>query len=191
MSNRTAVLVSIGIVATIFVLVLIAEYVRPAPRERATSSLSTPAPEPILPVPSPPDTALPTVSTEPPSTTVQPRPTTTTTTPEPEPEPEAEVKGEQAVAVAGDDIDAWLAIGRCEQPGNEWGGVRWSHPGPTYQGGLGFWYGTWDQYKQGTSAAGIDNAGDATPMQQIEVARNVRAAHGYRAWGCAKKLGFA
>jgi hypothetical protein len=130
----------------------------------------------VLPVP----TTLPTTTT----TVVPATVPTTTTAPEPEPPAPQEV-----VADAGDDIAIWIAMGRCEQPGDGWMGVRWSHRGPTYQGGLGFWYGTWDAYKRGTSAENIDNAGDATPMQQIEVARRVRDAHGYHAWGCAAKVG--
>lgn len=152
---------------------------------------TTPPPAPA-PIPSTPDTAAPTVPTEPTTTTtlpVRPRYTTTTT------EPEAETETPTTPDAIGDDVEIWVAIGRCEQPGNGWRGVNWSHHGNGadggYQGGLGFYFGTWDAYKGGTSAANIANAGDATPMQQIEVARNVRAAHGYGAWGCGRKLGYA
>lgn len=139
-----------------------------------TTTTTTTAPAPV---PSTPDTAAPVISTAAPSTTL----------PEPEPEPTTEPPAPPADTSS--DVDIWIAMGRCEQPGDGWEGVNWSHRGPTYQGGLGFWYGTWDTYKAGTSAEGIDNAGDATPQQQMEVARNVRAAHGYHAWGCAARLG--
>lgn len=193
MSNRTIVLIAISIVMLFVTLVIVGEIVRDEPAPRVIAEASSER-QPILPIPSVPDTAAPIITTSPPDTTApsttkpRPRPTTTTeperelaTDPIESPTPEADTNG--------DDIDIWLAMGRCEQPGNEWGGVRWSHPGPTYQGGLGFWHGTWDQYKRGTSAASIDNAGQATPMQQIEVARKIRDKHGYRAWGCAKKIG--
>lgn len=188
MSNRTTVILAITIVMLFVALVAFGQWWRNEP-QRQTLVEATSDTAPILPVPSTPDTAAPIITTTPPDTTAptttkpRPRPTTTTAPVDPEPE----VQGE--AVVDGDDVETWLAIGRCEQPGNEWGGVRWSHPGPTYQGGLGFWYGTWDSFKQGTSAEQIDNAGQATPQQQMEVARNIRDRYGYRAWGCGKKLG--
>jgi hypothetical protein len=78
--------------------------------------------------------------------------------------------------------DLWVRIGRCEQPGPGYRGVNWSHPGPTYQGGLGFWYGTWDGYKPSGYPA---DAGQATWRQQMIVANRVMAAVGVTAWGCA------
>lgn len=188
MSKRTTILICAGILATFVVVAIIGELTRPQTANTATRTTLVEATSPPLPSTTIPETT--TTTTIPvATTTTRPRPTTTTIAPEPEPE----VQGE-AITVESDgdnDIEIWLAMGRCEQPGNEWGGVRWSHPGPTYQGGLGFWYGTWDSFKQGTSAASIDNAGDATPMQQIEVARKIRDRHGYRAWGCARKIGVA
>jgi hypothetical protein len=186
MSKRTLIAVCAGIVATFIVVAIIIELTRPEPAPSANTAIVE-ATSPPLPSTTIPETTTTTTTTIPVATTTRPRPTTTTTAPEPEPQ----VQGEQAAVESdgGDDIEIWLAMGRCEQPGNEWGGVRWSHPGPTYQGGLGFWYGTWDSFKQGTSAAGIDNAGQATPMQQIEVARKIRDRYGYRAWGCARKIG--
>jgi hypothetical protein len=141
--------------------------------------------------PEPTTTAATTTTTAVPATTTLPRRSvsqTSTTSSVPEPRVAGTSVTQQP---SGDDTAIWVAIAQCEQPGNGWMGVRWDHPGPTYQGGLGFWYGTWDSYKRGTSAAAIDNAGDATPAQQMEVARRVRAAHGYGAWGCGRKLGYA
>ena len=77
--------------------------------------------------------------------------------------------------------DLWVRIGRCEQPGSGYRGVNWSHPGPTFQGGLGFWYGTWDGYKPSGFPA---DAGQATWRQQMIVANRVAAAVGFTAWGC-------
>jgi hypothetical protein len=77
--------------------------------------------------------------------------------------------------------DLWLAIGRCEQPGAGYGGVNWTHPGPTYQGGLGFYYATWDGWKPAGYPA---DAGSATWRQQMIVAQRVANDVGYSAWGC-------
>lgn len=77
--------------------------------------------------------------------------------------------------------DLWLRIGRCEQPGSGYGGVNWSHHGPTYQGGLGFWYGTWASFKVKGMPA---NAGDATWRQQMWVANRLYARYGVSPWGC-------
>lgn len=150
-----------------------------------TSTTNTPPTTPA-PIPSTPDTAAPIVSTTPPSTTLPTPPAT---------EPPTDNVRNSALdpdglpwpSPADADWNIWLAMGACEQPGSGVGGVNWSHRGPTYQGGLGFWYGTWNSY--GGNVLGIGNAGDATPEEQIWVARRVRAAHGYSAWGCAARLG--
>lgn len=77
--------------------------------------------------------------------------------------------------------DTWVRIGRCEQPGNGYKGINWSHKGPTYQGGLGFWYGTWQTFK----VKGMpNNAGYATWRQQMWVANRIYARYGTSAWGC-------
>lgn len=77
--------------------------------------------------------------------------------------------------------DLWLRIGRCEQPGRGYGGVNWSHHGPTYQGGLGFYSGTWASFKVPGMPA---NAGDATWRQQMWVANRLYARYGTSPWGC-------
>lgn len=77
--------------------------------------------------------------------------------------------------------DLWIRIGRCEQPGSGYGGVNWSHPGPTYQGGLGFWYGTWDGFKPHGFPA---DAGSATWRQQMKVANKLYDRYGGSPWGC-------
>lgn len=78
--------------------------------------------------------------------------------------------------------DLWIRIGLCEQPGKGYRGIYWSHPGPTYQGGLGFWYGTWDSFKSPGMPA---NAGDATWRQQMKVANKLLRLYGTSPWGCA------
>lgn len=75
----------------------------------------------------------------------------------------------------------WIKIGRCEQPGKGYRGVYWAHPGPTYQGGLGFFHRTWDYYKPRGYPA---DAGQATWRQQMRVANRVAADVGFTAWGC-------
>jgi len=76
----------------------------------------------------------------------------------------------------------WVRLGRCEQPGRGYKGVNWSHRGPTYQGGLGFWYGTWQSFKLKGMPS---NAGDATWRQQMQVANRLYARYGTSPWGCA------
>ena len=78
--------------------------------------------------------------------------------------------------------DLWVRIGRCEQPGGGYRGINWSHHGPTYQGGLGFWYGTWAAFKEPGMPS---NAGDATWRQQMWVANKLYARYGTSPWGCA------
>jgi len=86
-----------------------------------------------------------------------------------------------------DRAEYWAAMGRCEQPGDGWGGVRWDEHGPTYQGGLGFWHGTWDNWRPEDYP---DNAGDATPEQQMIVADRVYDDVGASAWGCSRTVGY-
>lgn len=80
--------------------------------------------------------------------------------------------------------DLWVKVGRCEQPGSGYQGVRWSHRGSGvdggYQGGLGFAASSWDAYKPKGYPA---NAGDATWRQQMVVANRLWARAGW-GWGC-------
>lgn len=77
--------------------------------------------------------------------------------------------------------DLWVRIGRCEQPGRGYKGINWSHPGPRYQGGLGFYSGTWAAFKEPHMPA---NAGQATWRQQMWVANKLYARYGTSPWGC-------
>jgi hypothetical protein len=78
--------------------------------------------------------------------------------------------------------DLWIRIGVCEQPGSGYKGINWSHTGPTYQGGLGFWYGTWSGFKYPGMPS---NAGYATWRQQMKVANRLLRMYGTSPWGCA------
>ena len=88
--------------------------------------------------------------------------------------------------------DLWLRIGRCEQSGPGYGGVYWAHPGPTYQGGLGFWYGTFDAWKPakyrgfgGKWRRTPADAGQAHWRVQMLVANRVYNTFGGSSpWGC-------
>lgn len=77
--------------------------------------------------------------------------------------------------------DTWVRIGRCEQPGSGYAGINWSHPGPTYQGGLGIWHGNWSSLKPKGFPS---SAGQATWRQQMLVANRLAARYGFSAWGC-------
>lgn len=76
----------------------------------------------------------------------------------------------------------WIKIGRCEQPGRQWpGNIYWSHPGPTYGGGLGIYQGTWAHWK----VKGMPSRpGLATWRQQMWVANRIAADVGLSAWDC-------
>jgi hypothetical protein len=81
-------------------------------------------------------------------------------------------------------IAYWDRVARCEQPDGA-GGARWNHPGPRYQGGLGFYWGTWDWWARELGLLRrYPDAGDAPRLVQIRVADYGRRVHrGY--WGCA------
>lgn len=80
-----------------------------------------------------------------------------------------------------DNSEVWIRIGRCEQPGSGKWGIDWTHPGPQFQGGLGFYSGTWDSYRP---SGYPDEAGQATWRQQMNVANRVANDVGFSAWGC-------
>ncbi|MEX2253982.1 MAG: transglycosylase family protein [Acidimicrobiia bacterium] len=74
----------------------------------------------------------------------------------------------------------WDKMARCETGGN------WQASGQNYQGGLGIYFQNWNHYGGLRFAP---TAGQATKLQQIIVAERIRAEHGWRAWGCAKRIG--
>lgn len=74
----------------------------------------------------------------------------------------------------------WQRVFHCETP-TDGHYINWQHNSGTYEGGPGFYYGTWDAYKP----AGAPHAAYlATPREQYQAALSVHAEHGYRAWGC-------
>ncbi len=74
----------------------------------------------------------------------------------------------------------WDRMAQCETGGN------WAMRGSRFSGGVGFANSTWSAFGGQQFAS---NAGLATRDQQIVVAERVRAAVGYNAWGCAKRIG--
>jgi hypothetical protein len=78
--------------------------------------------------------------------------------------------------------EVWIRIGLCEQPGPGRWGIHWSFGPATYEGGLGFYAGTWDSYKPRGYPS---SAAYATWRQQMTTANRVMRAVGITAWGCA------
>lgn len=77
-------------------------------------------------------------------------------------------------------------LASCES-GNNWA----INTGNGFHGGLQFLPSTWNAFKQGTSAANVSYAYQATREQQIEVAGKVKASQGWGAWpACSRKYGF-
>jgi hypothetical protein len=72
--------------------------------------------------------------------------------------------------------DEWIRIGICET------GLDWQWNSGTYQGALGFYYGTWDAYRPPNYPS---EAYNAIPLQQMVVADRVEADVGITAWGCS------
>ena len=76
----------------------------------------------------------------------------------------------------------WDAIAACETQGN------WRMSGSSFSGGVGFSNKAWDSFGGREFAP---NAGQASREQQIVVAERIRAAVGYGAWGCSKRVGLS
>ena len=75
-------------------------------------------------------------------------------------------------------VSFWKGVAQCET------GQNWKGLGSTYQGGLGFYWATWNWW---AGELGLldkyPDAGDAPPLVQIEVAQYGRVVYsGY--WGC-------
>jgi len=78
----------------------------------------------------------------------------------------------------------WRALAQCETGGRwNWGEFRRPNEGPTYQGGLGFYSGTWSEWRR---ALGVRYryAWQAPPTVQVRVAAWGLAHGGY--WGCLR-----
>ena len=84
----------------------------------------------------------------------------------------------------------WLRIGRCEQP-DDFGGVVWSthgrnrSTGVSFVGGLGIMEAAWNKY----NVYGFPPGWEATPEQQMTIARDIFAQYGPGAWGCSRTAG--
>lgn len=89
-------------------------------------------------------------------------------------------KASQSVSSAPVGDSVWDRMAQCETGGN------WQMRGSSFSGGVGFANTTWNAFGGQQFAS---NAGLATREQQIVVAERVRAAVGFRAWGCAKRIG--
>ena len=77
----------------------------------------------------------------------------------------------------------FVAIGRCEQPGDGKWGINWTHPGPTYPGGLGVFAPLWTE--EDISGLPMASSPDkATPVQQMIHAQMIIDKYGKYAWGC-------
>lgn len=80
----------------------------------------------------------------------------------------------------------WQRIGACETgygriPGN------WRHSNSRYEGAFGFAKQSWDSFKyRADPKAGPypEDAWQATPRQQYEVALAIYRAYGFSGWGC-------
>lgn len=73
----------------------------------------------------------------------------------------------------------WVAIARCESGKNP---PNWKHNSGSYQGAYGFAVSTWDRYRL---RGYPDDAYDATPREQYEVALVLYRLFGFSPWGCA------
>jgi hypothetical protein len=75
--------------------------------------------------------------------------------------------------------DWWgfVRLARCEQPGPGKWGVRWSHQGPTWGGGLGIYRGTW--YAAGSPY----RLWSGSIPETLLVADAIRDRFGITAWG--------
>lgn len=74
----------------------------------------------------------------------------------------------------------WYLIGSCE---TGYGGPpNWQHSNSSYQGAFGFAIRSWDDFKL---PGYPDEAWQATPWQQYQVALAIYNRYGFTGWGCA------
>lgn len=78
----------------------------------------------------------------------------------------------------------WQRLADCETGGRwDWGSKHRPHEGHVYEGGLGFYWGTWKLWASHLKLYGIyRHAYLAPPAVQVRVARYGLAHGGY--WGC-------
>lgn len=79
-------------------------------------------------------------------------------------------------------VDHWIRIGRCEQPGDGFGGIDWQAAGSTsdgyFEGGLGIAASLYRSLSGGRSALSDG------PLEQMRVATLAYGIHGPGAWAC-------
>jgi hypothetical protein len=76
------------------------------------------------------------------------------------------------------DVAAWTKVAICEEGGN------WHVRGSKYSGGLGILNSNWTYYSRGMGFPA--SAADATPIQQIAVAKKINAGYAVPdQYGCA------
>jgi len=87
--------------------------------------------------------------------------------------------GRASAALTPATVAYWDRVAQCET------GRRWQAPGPTYQGGVGFYWATWDWWARELGLhRRYPDAHLAPRLVQIRVADYGRRVHrGY--WGCA------
>jgi hypothetical protein len=71
--------------------------------------------------------------------------------------------------------DKWRRIGICETQ------LNWQHSNSSYQGAFGFAVSSWDAFKL---PGYPDEAWQATPWQQYQVALAIFRRYGLSGWGC-------
>lgn len=71
--------------------------------------------------------------------------------------------------------DKWRRIGVCET------GLNWQHSNSSYQGAFGFAVRSWDSFKL---PGYPDEAWQASPWQQYQVALAIYNKYGFSGWGC-------
>ncbi len=84
-----------------------------------------------------------------------------------------------------------LRIARCETGYLPGGQPNWRHHNAVYGGALGFAHSTWAQFRLRVRPLPPALARDATPAQQLAVARELVAFYGgYSSWpSCSRRLG--
>lgn len=82
----------------------------------------------------------------------------------------------------------WCALAACESGDGTPGSARWDYNGRSgYLGGVQFLPSTYSAYRL---PGHPEHAWQATPAQQVEVARRVQAAQGWSAWPvCSRRVG--
>lgn len=96
----------------------------------------------------------------------------------PGPKPWSEAWLLERVDAAWPDVAAWTRIAVCESGQNP---PNWQHNSGTYQGGLGFYRGSWDAFRPSHFPS---EAYAATPAQQMWTAERIYDAYALTGWGC-------